>query len=119
MADQKLKYLEIKKEQPEKPKPVVEKIPEGILKVITDLKTKKGQLINQFLNLSFQLGELTDKVNETRNKVKSTNEQIGQKVKYAFDKLKLKKRKNYRWSYNGGDSFLGNLIPEPKKEEKK
>lgn len=121
MAEEKrVEDLAIKKEQPEKPKPVEVKIPDDIVKKITELKTKKGQLINQFLNLSFQLGELTDRTNETRNKVKSTNEQIGQKVKYAFDKLRLKKRKNYRWGYNGGDSFVGTLIPEkPKKEEKK
>lgn len=107
--------------QPEKPKPVVEKIPEGILKVINDLKKKKNQSINQFVNLSFQVGELQDKQDEARKKVKSTNEQISQKVKYAFDKLRLKKRKNYRWGYNDKDnSFVGTLIPEkPKKEEKK
>ena len=109
--------LAIKKEQPEKPKPVIEKIPDDILKVINDLKNKKNQLINQFLQLSFQVDELVDRKNETRNKVKSTNEQISQKVKYAFDKLRLKKRKNYRWSYNGGDSFVGNLIPEPPKKK--
>ena len=115
MADQKIENLAINKV--EKPKPVEVKIPEGILKVITDLKTKKGQLINQFLNLSFQLAELQDKQKETKDKVKNANEQIGQKIKYAFDKLRLKKRKNYRWGYNGGDSFIGTLIPEqPKKK---
>lgn len=113
---EKISDLEIKKELP---KPVIEKIPEGILKIIKELKAKKGQLINQFLNLSFQLSELQDKQKDTKDKVKNTDGQIGQKVKYAFDKLRLKKRKNYRWSYNGGDAFTGTLIPEPKKEEKK
>ena len=87
----------------EQTKQIVEKLPEKIVKLIEELKAKKGKLVNQFLNLSFQLGELTDKVDEIRNKVKSTDEQIKQKVKYAFDKLKLKKKKNIRWSYNGGD----------------
>lgn len=118
MADQKIEDLAINKEQPEKPKPVEVKIPDDILKIINDLKTNKGKLVNQFLNLSFQIGELEDKVNETRNKVKSTTEQIGQKIKYAFDKLKLKKRKNYRWGFdNKRDIFIGTLIPEqPKKK---
>ena len=116
MADQRIEDLTIK---PEKSKPVEVKIPEGILKVIADLKTKKGQLVNQYLNLSFQVDELTSKKNEKRNKVKDTSERIGQKIKYAFDKLKLKKRKNYRWGYNGGDSFVGNLVPEKPKEPKK
>jgi len=117
VEERKVEDLAIKKEQVEKPKPVEVKIPEGILKVITDLKAKKGQLINQFLNISFQLGELADRQNEARSRVKNNNEQIGQKIKYAFDKLKLKKRKNYRWVYNGKDSFVGNLIPEkPKKK---
>lgn len=110
---EKLEDLAIKKELP---KPVVEKIPEGILKIITDLKAKKSQLINQFLNISFQLTEIQDRQKDTKDKVKSTNQQISQKVKYAFDKLKLKKRKNYDWSYKGGDSFIGTLIPEPKKK---
>ncbi len=118
MAEEKrVEDLAIKKEQP---KPIEVKLPEKIAKLIEELKAKKGQLINQFLNLSFQVGELKDRQDETRKKVKDNNEQIGQKIKYAFDKLRLKKRKNYRWSYNGGDSFIGTLIPEkPKKEEKK
>jgi len=121
MADQKLEDLAIKKEQSEKPKPVEVKIPDDILKVINDLKAEKGQLINQFLNLSFQVGELKDRQDETRKKVKDNNEQTSQKIKYAFDKLKLKKRKNYRWGFDGKrDIFIGTLIPEkPKKEEKK
>jgi len=116
---EKLQDLAIKKTQPEKPKPVIEKIPDGILKVINELKAKKNQLINQFLNLSFQVGELEDRRDETRNKVKSTNEQISQKVKYAFDKLRLKKRKNYRWGYSGGDSFIGTYYEQKDNEKSK
>ena len=117
VEEKRVEDLAIKKEVA---KPLEVKIPDDIVKIMDELKAKKGQLVNQFLNLSFQLGELTDKQDETRNKVKSTNEQIGQKIKYAFDKLRLKKRKNYRWGYNGKDTFTGTLIPEkPKKEEKK
>ena len=112
--------LDGKPQEKEKPVPVVEKIPEDIVKIITDLKAKKNQLINLFLRLSFQLGELQDKTNETRNKAKDTDKQISQKVDYAFNKLRLKKRNTYKWSYDSNkESFIGALIPEkPKKEVK-
>ena len=112
--------LEGNPQEKEKPKPFEVKIPDDILKKITDFETKKNQLINMFLNLSFRLGELKDAWNGTRNKIKDTDKHIGEKVDYAFRKLRLKKRKNYKWTYDRKRyTFVGTLIPEPKKEEKK
>ena len=110
---------DVKVEQPAKPKPIEEKIPEKILKLIEGLRIKKGQLVNQFLNVSFQLGEIQEAQNTIRNQVKNTSNSIKQKIQYAYEKLKLKKKKNYRWQYNGKDGFVGNLIPESKKPEQK
>ncbi|KKL19760.1 hypothetical protein LCGC14_2462210, partial [marine sediment metagenome] len=44
---------------------------------------------------------------------------VGQKMQYAFDKMKLAKRKNVSWGFNGKDTFVGTPRPEPKKVEKK
>jgi len=113
--EKKVEDLAIKKETV---KPLEVSIPDDILKIMDELKVKKDKLVNQFLNISFQVGEMQDKQDEIRNQVKSTDEKIGQKVQYAFNQLKLKKRKNYRWGYNSKErKFVGNLIPEkPKKE---
>ena len=110
---------ENKVEKKEQPKPIEVKIPDDIVKIINELKNKKAQLINQFLNISFQLAEMQDAQKTTKDKVKSTDDQIRQKIQYSFDKLKLKKRTQYRWSYNGSDTFVGHLVPEPPKTEEK
>lgn len=104
---------------PEKPKPVVEKIPEDIMKHIRDLSAKKGNLLNQFLNVSAQTVELQTQQRTTMDKIKNTNESINAKMKYAYGKLKLNKRTDYRWSYDGQGNFIGTLMPKPKPQPPK
>lgn len=106
--------------QPEqgKPKQIEEKIPEKYLKTIEEVKGKKAGLINAFLQLSVKLVKLQTQQKETLDKIDNANESLGAKIKDAFTKMRLKKKDNYAWTYNGGDSFVGIERP-PKKEEKK
>ena len=102
------------------PKPVEVKLPEKILAVINKKQKEKGQYLQQMLSVSFQVVELQKEQVALTDKIKNNNQTTRERVEQAFKKLKLKKRKNYRWSYNGRDTFVGRLIPEqPKKEEKK
>lgn len=112
----KIEGLEVKNKQ-EPPKPIEVKLPEKTTALIEELKVKKGKLANQYFNLSFQADEVIDKKNETRRIMKETDNRIGKEVKRSFDKLKLKNRKEYRWSYNANKNvFVGILMPEkPKK----
>ena len=116
MAEEKrIEDLAIKKPLP--PKPVVEKIPEKIYKVMKELSGKKGQLLQQMLNVSVQRVKLEITQKELVDKLESNAESYRAKLQDAFNKLRLKKRKNYRWGYNGKDAFIGTLIPEkPKKK---
>lgn len=119
MAEEKrVEDLAIKK--PEAPKPVIETIPHKILDVMNKLRQDKNQLFNQMLNISFQVVELQKQQITISDKIKNNNAAFRDSLKNAGRKLKLQKRKNYRWRFDGKDSFVGNLIPEkPKKEEKK
>ena len=108
---------EIKKENIVKP--VVEKIPEKIYKDIQEIIANRGNLLNQMLRISVQRVELETKQKETLDKIKSKDASLKSKIQIAAKKLRLQKRKNYRWQYNGNDAFIGNLIPEIKQVDKK
>ena len=103
---------EVRKQEP--PKPVVEKIPEDIMKHIKDLGGKKNNLLNQFLSISAQTVEMQTQQRTILDKVKSTNESVNAKIKYAYGKLKLNKKTDYRWNYDGKGNFVGTLKPKPK-----
>lgn len=117
--DKKLQEEKLEIEKKEAPKPVEVKIPEKLHKSMQELSARRSQLMNQMLNISIQKVELETKQREIVDKVKSNNESYKAKLEDAFRKLKLNKKKNYRWSYNGKDCFIGMLIPEPKKAEGK
>ena len=115
MAEEKrVEDLAIKKA--EKPKPVIETIPHKILDVMNKLKKDKNQLFNQMLNVSFQVVEMQKQQIVISDKIKSNNDAFRDSIKDAGRKLRLQKRKNYRWRFDGKESFIGELIPEkPKK----
>ena len=105
-------------------KPVTVKIPDDILKLITDLSVKKQGLLGQFLNLSAQVVTEKAKIRkvekvqkETLEHVKEIDKNIQQKMKYAYGELGLNKKTDYRWAYDGKGGFAG--TPKPKKTEKK
>lgn len=105
--------VEVTKSEP--PKPLEVEIPEKIAKHLKDLDMKRRNLVNAFVNLSFQVVDLQTQQKDTRDKINNTTEAVNAKIKYAFDKLKLKKKIQYRWSYDAKNlKFIGVLKPKPR-----
>ena len=120
MKDEKGIEPQDKVTKPEPPKPLEVEIPEKIVKILKDLDKKRRNLINTFVTLSFQVVDLQKRQTDTRNQINKTTEDVNGKVEFAFGKLKLKKKVDYRWSYDAKNvKFIGILKPKPKKEEKK
>lgn len=107
-------------ERPEEKKndQVVEKIPDNLLNPIIETQKIKGQLHQQFHQISINSTSLQQKSLDTLAKMQSNEQAIGNKIKRAFDKMKLGKKKSYTWRYDGKGNFVGVPRPEPKKEVK-
>lgn len=101
----------------EAPKPLEVKIPDDVLKVMTELREQKNKLLQGYLDISYQAEQINRKKGEVYDKLNKNNEMYGQKIQFAFNKLKLKKKKQYRWGFNGKDAFIGQLVPEPPKKK--
>jgi len=101
-------------EEVKKVEQIVEKIPDKLLNPINDAQKVKGQLTQQFFQIALQRANIENKYQETFGKLASTGTSIGNKIKHAFDKMKLGKKKTYRWQYDGKGSFIGVPAPEPK-----
>lgn len=109
-------------EEKKKVESIVEKIPDKLLNPITEAQKAKGKLAQQFFQISLQLASLQKESQETNAKFVNTGTSLGNKIKRAFDKMKLGKRKEIRWQgYDGKDSFIGipRPTPKPKKEQPK
>ena len=101
--------------KPELSKPLEVEIPEKIAKHLKDLDMKSRSLINNFVSVSFQVVELQSRQQDINAKIKKNHEDTDGKMKYAFDKLKLKKKVEYRWSYDTKNlKFIGVLKPKPR-----
>jgi len=101
-------------EGPEKPKPVIEKIPEDTIKLIKDLGAKKNNLLNNFLHVSAQVVNLQSNQKILLEEIEKADRRIKQEIDFAGTKLKLNKRTEYRWQYDGQGNFVGTLKPKPK-----
>jgi len=110
--------METPKKKPEQVKPVIEKIPENLLKAINEVTQKKRILLNQFLQVSFQVVNTQKQQRDIADKLNNNEQSIGQKIQYAFKKMKLGKKKEYGWRYDGRGNFVGQLIPKPKTDKK-
>jgi hypothetical protein len=106
-----------KPEEKKKVEQIVEKIPDKLLSPISEAQKKKGHEAQQFFQIALQRANIENKYQEVFAKLNNTGTSIGNKIKHAFDKMKLGKKKNIRWSYDGKDSFIG--IPRPESKPKK
>ncbi len=108
-------------EKPEEKKnnQVVEKIPEKLLNPITEAQKVKSKLTQEFFQISIQLASLQKKSQDVLGKMQSNGESMGNKIKRAFDKMKLGKKKDVRWQYDAGKgAFVGNSRPTPNPKPK-
>jgi len=101
-------------------------IPEDIVKTMEKIRGEKGEWVREFVRVAFRLEEAKEKVTTTYSKIGEKEKQYSQKLKFAFDKLKLKKKTQYSWRFDNGNRFVGTKVEkkvevkvEEKKEEKK
>jgi hypothetical protein len=93
---------------------VIESIPEKLLKPIQEARNKNAQLSQRFFQASAQLEEAKRRTSDAYDKMMNNSQGINQRIKRAFDKMKLGKKKSYSWRFNGRDSFIGVPRPQPK-----
>lgn len=99
---------------------IVEKIPEKLLSPIVEAEKGKRQATQQFLQISFQLAGMEKKSQEIYGKLQTLGISIGNKIQRAFDKMKLNKRKDVRWTYDVTQgAFVGTVRPTPTKKDVK
>ena len=97
---------------------VTEKIPEKFVKRIQDGVKKKQKLTRDFLQISVNIVNFQRAQQELIDRLKSNDDNITETIKRAGQKMKLGKRKEYNWRYDGRDSFIGVYNPpKPKKPE--
>jgi len=121
--------MDIKKNIPEeiknqtvngKPRVITEKIPENLVKDIKEKIGKKNNLLQAFLRISLQIAGANAQQGQILEKMKNSEEVISSAINNAFRKMKLKKKAEYRFRFDGRENFIGVYNPpKPKKPEKK
>jgi GTP1/Obg family GTP-binding protein len=98
---------------------ITENIPQNFLEDIEKENKKMEQLSHQFFSSSRQHVKLGDMLQELETKLHDAEEMRKKIYEHAFNKLKLAKRKDYRWQLKG-NSFVGilNIPPKPQEEVK-
>lgn len=95
-------------------KQVIEQIPANILAIMQTLNQQAGRLNNQMLRLSIQLLDMETMQKDLRRKMKEIGAKYQKEIKKASKKLKLNKRTDYKWQFNG-EAFVG--TPNSTKEK--
>ncbi len=118
--------MEVRKDMPEevknqimpngKKRVVTEKMPDKFIKKIQDGIKKKQQLTGQFLQLSVNIVKAQKAQRELIDRLTANGDSIKDTLSRASQKLRLQKRKEYNWRFDGRDSFVGVYNPsKPKK----
>ena len=94
-----------------------EKFKAKYLKKKEEMNLKNGR----FFQISLNVTKAQRKLMDIQKEMESTNASMQDDVNQSVKRLKLEKRKDYRWKFNGRDgSFIGIPVKQqPKKEEKK
>lgn len=103
-----------------RPRVITEKIPEKFVKKIKEKLALKNKRLQAFVQLSFTIAQAQKKQQESLDLLKSVGDSISDAINQAFKRMKLGKKKEYRFRYDGRDSFIGVMNPpKPKKKEEK
>ena len=119
---------EIRKNMPEevknemidgKKRVLTEKIPDKVYKKLEESNKKKQKALQMILQASIKEIEAINMKADAYEKLINARTSIENYIKEGAKKLKLSKKKEYYWRYDGRDSFIGIYNkPKPKKEEK-
>jgi len=103
-----------------KPRVITEKIPEDLVKDIKEKIGKKNGLLQNFLRISLQIANANTQQAQLLEKMKNQEDVIGSAINHAFRKMKLKKKAEYQFRFDGKENFVGVYNPpRPKKKEEK
>lgn len=121
--------MEVRKEMPEeirnqkidgKLRIITEKIPDNLIKDIKEKLKKKSGLLQSFLQMALRIGNAQKEQSITLDKMKNQEQVINSAINHAHRKMKLGKKKEYQWRFDGKENFIGIYNPpKPKKPEKK
>ena len=89
-----------------------EVIAETYLKAINEAKEKKNTLLQEFVNTSLQRASLVKREQEILEKLNNNVKSIQNSIEYAYKKMKLNKKTEYSWMFDGKDKFIGTLKPK-------
>ena len=99
-----------------KPRVITENIPEEHLKVIDEQKANRQKLLNQFLQVSFQLAQTQKEQQKLLEKLDNFDNGFRGKIEWVMRKMKLNRMQNRVWRYDGRGAFIGIYnSPKPKK----
>lgn len=101
-----------------KNKVLTEKIPENLMDEIKKIGTTKQGTLNQLLQLTIHLLNAQRQQQELLTKLKNTEQKVQNTINYVARKMKLTKKKEYSWRFDGRDSFIG-VLQKPKKKRPK
>jgi len=119
--------MEVRKDMPEevknrmvngKKRVVTERIPEKLVKKITEKLALKRKRLQIFVKLAFQIAQAQKKQQETLGLLTSVEDSISDILNRAYKKMRLANRKEYTWRFDGKENFIGVYNPpRPKKKE--
>ena len=99
---------------------VTEKLPEKFAKKIAEKLVLKKKRLQAFVQVSLQIANANEKQQEILRDLKSAGASISSVIQDSFKRLKLNKRPEYNWRFDGKENFIGVYNPpKPKKEEPK
>lgn len=117
--------MEVRKNMPEevknqiidgKKRVVTVSLPEKHKKIIEDKQTKKRTLAQQFYKISLNLVKGQKAVQDIVTQMENLDKSIGDRIQDGFKKLRLGKKKDRQWRFDGKGSFIGVYNPpKPKK----
>ena len=121
--------MDIRKNMPEeiknqktpdgRPRVITEKIPDNLIKDITEKIKKKSGLFQRFFQIALQVANAQKAQQDTLAKMGNQEQVISSAINHAYRKMKLGKKKGYQFRFDGKENFIGVMNPKPKKPEAK
>jgi len=98
---------------------ITENIPKEYVEIIDGKKKERQQLLNTFLQVSFQIAQAQKAQQELVNKLADVDQSFKGKLEWIMQKMKLHKMRDRNWRYDGRENFIGVYNPPKPKKEKK
>jgi len=101
------KILDANGKEIQKKQSIEKFIPEDLQKKIVDKSATKKKTMNEFIQVSLDKAVLVKREQELVAKLINSSTSINSQIKFAFDKMKLNKDKEYDYKYYSDGRFVG------------